>query len=84
MFHWSPEAEDNPYLGLLALADRFVATGDSISMMTEVVRLKKPLAIYPLPVRTSIFLSLQRIAAKLLLPTPGGGPPILKELGAFL
>ncbi len=84
VFHWSPEAEDNPYLGLLALADRFVATGDSISMMTEVVRLKKPLAIYPLPVRTSIFLSLQRIAAKLLLPTPGGGPPILKELGAFL
>lgn len=44
-------AEDNPYAGLLALADRFVVTGDSISMMVEVARLAKPLAIAPLPVQ---------------------------------
>jgi mitochondrial fission protein ELM1 len=44
-----PEA--NPYLALLALADRFVVTGDSASMLVEVARLGKPLAIATLPVR---------------------------------
>ncbi|MDX1575704.1 MAG: ELM1/GtrOC1 family putative glycosyltransferase, partial [Kiloniellales bacterium] len=33
LFAWAPDASDNPYLGLLALADGFVVTGDSISMM---------------------------------------------------
>ena len=37
---------DNPYLGLLACADRFIVTGDSVSMQVEVARLGKPLAIY--------------------------------------
>ncbi len=49
LFEWSPEASENPYLGLLALADGFVVTGDSVSMMVEIVRLRKPLAIFPLP-----------------------------------
>jgi uncharacterized protein len=34
---------------MLGLADRFIVTGESISMLTEVVRRGKPLAIYPLP-----------------------------------
>ena len=34
---------------LLGLADRFIVTGDSISMMVEVARLGKPLAIFALP-----------------------------------
>ena len=41
--------EDNPYHALLALADGFVVTGDSVSMLVEVARMGKPLAIYPLP-----------------------------------
>lgn len=49
LFEWTPDASDNPYLGLLGLADRFIVTGDSISMMVEVVRLGKPLEILPLP-----------------------------------
>jgi hypothetical protein len=40
---------DNPYHALLGLADRFIVTGDSISMMVEVARLAKPLAIFALP-----------------------------------
>lgn len=48
-FQWSPDARDNPYFGLLAHADRFVVTGDSVSMMVEVARLGRPLAIYDLP-----------------------------------
>jgi mitochondrial fission protein ELM1 len=51
LYRWSPETgADNPYLGLLALADRFVVTGDSVSMMVEVASLGKPLAIFALPV----------------------------------
>ncbi len=50
LFAWRADARDNPYRGLLGLADGFVVTGDSISMMVEVIRLRKPLAIFPLPV----------------------------------
>ncbi len=49
LFEWAPAAADNPYLGLLALADGFVVTGDSLSMIVEVARLRRPLAILPLP-----------------------------------
>jgi hypothetical protein len=49
LFRWSAEASDNPYPALLALADRFVVTGDSASMLVEVARLGRPLAIFELP-----------------------------------
>jgi uncharacterized protein len=48
VYRWRPEDPDNPYMGLLALADQFVVTGDSISMLVDVARLGKPLAIAPL------------------------------------
>jgi len=50
---WSPDAEENPYLGLLAWADAFVITGDSESMLAEAASLGRPIYIHPLPVRTS-------------------------------
>ncbi|HEX6011641.1 MAG TPA: ELM1/GtrOC1 family putative glycosyltransferase [Geminicoccaceae bacterium] len=51
LYRWTPETgADNPYLGLLAHADRFVVTGDSVSMMVEVASLGRPLAVFPLPV----------------------------------
>lgn len=46
LFEWMPDAKDNPYHALLALADRFVVTGDSLSMMLEVAQRSKPLALY--------------------------------------
>ena len=49
LFEWTPDSEENPYRGLLGLADGFIVTGDSISMMVEVVRLGRPLAILGLP-----------------------------------
>lgn len=49
LFAWTPDATDNPYHGLLALADSFVVTADSISMAVEVVQLQRPLAILPVP-----------------------------------
>jgi uncharacterized protein len=45
-FPWRPEAP-NPYVGLLALADRCIVTGDSLSMLVEAARAGKPLAIAP-------------------------------------
>ena len=45
LYRWKAADPENPYLGLLALGDRFVVTGDSISMLVEVARLGKPLAI---------------------------------------
>lgn len=60
LFRWAPDAQDNPYLGLLALADRFIVTGDSVSMMVEVARLGRPLAIAALPYRGGPAAALQR------------------------
>jgi len=49
LYRFRPDDPDNPYPGLLAHADRFVVTGDSVSMMVEVARLGRPLAIFDLP-----------------------------------
>ncbi|GBD44829.1 hypothetical protein HRbin40_02320 [bacterium HR40] len=49
LYLFRPDDPDNPYPGLLAHADRFVVTGDSVSMMVEVARLGRPLAIFDLP-----------------------------------
>ena len=49
LYDWNVESAHNPYTGLLALADRYLVTGDSISMIMEVVQLDKPLEILPLP-----------------------------------
>ncbi len=66
LFRWTPDATENPYQALLGLADRFIVTGDSISMMVEVARLGKPLAIFPLPVRSDPWTrARERIAAAL-------------------
>jgi mitochondrial fission protein ELM1 len=48
--HLWAEAE-NPYLGLIAHGDRFVVSGDSASMLVEIARLGKPLAIAELKSR---------------------------------
>jgi len=46
---WKKDAPENPYLALLGLADYFVVTGDSVSMLIEVAACEKPLAVFPLP-----------------------------------
>lgn len=59
LFRWRPDAPDNPYRALLGLADGFVVTGDSISMMVEVARLGRPLQI--LPLSTTLLGTLDRV-----------------------
>lgn len=50
VFDWAQSRAGDPYAGLLAHADRFVVTGDSISMQVEVARLGRPLEILPLSI----------------------------------
>lgn len=47
---WSGEG-DNPYLGVLALADRLVVTADSISMVSEALATHAQVEIFMLPLR---------------------------------
>ncbi len=50
LFRWSADAIDNPYKGILALADGLIVTGDSISMMVEGIGLGRPVGILQLQV----------------------------------
>ncbi|MFD2838360.1 ELM1/GtrOC1 family putative glycosyltransferase [Azotobacter vinelandii] len=43
--------DDNPYRALLALADAFVVTGESVSMLTEACMTGRPVAVFPLPLQ---------------------------------
>lgn len=63
LFAWGKDATENPYLGLLGLADGFIVTGDSISMMVEVARSRRPLAILSLP--TSVLGGLDQVRRSL-------------------
>ncbi|MEA3221470.1 MAG: hypothetical protein OZX49_02591 [Immundisolibacter sp.] len=44
-----PGQADNPYRALLALADQFIVTGDSASMLAEAAGTGKPLAVFEPP-----------------------------------
>ena len=45
-YRWQPADPDNPYLGLLGLADVLVVTGESISMATEACVTGKPVYLF--------------------------------------
>ena len=50
-FHRWRKGTDNPYRAFLAIADRFIVTGDSASMLAEACATEKPVSIYPVPSR---------------------------------
>ena len=76
LYRWSADAGDNPYLGLLGLAHRFVVTGDSISMLVEVASLGRPLAIFPLPVAGDPWSRLRAALARSLGEEQRSGGPV--------
>lgn len=49
-YRWGNTFQDNPYLGILALADRLIVTSDSVSMLSEAVATGKPVHIFDLEV----------------------------------
>ena len=80
IFDWQTDARaDNPYLGLLGCADRFVVTADSVSMMTDVASLGRPLAIYPLPKEAGLRHRLATTRARLI----DGAPARAGRFGAL-
>lgn len=68
-YGWKDQDDDNPYLGLLALADQFIVTGDSISMLVEIARLGRPLALAALPPERGLTGLAKRLVSRL-----GSGP----------
>ncbi|MGB5248440.1 MAG: ELM1/GtrOC1 family putative glycosyltransferase [Gammaproteobacteria bacterium] len=74
LFRWSPDATDNPYRGILGLADGLVVTADSISMLVEAIGLGQPAAVLPLPVGIAGKLDMaRRDALAWLFATPEDG-----------
>ncbi|MGE4250834.1 MAG: mitochondrial fission ELM1 family protein [Parvibaculaceae bacterium] len=65
-FGWSA-GQANPYRALLQLADRFIVTSDSISMLAEALRTGRPVDVYRLPVRHGPHLPLERWPFSLLV-----------------
>ena len=83
IYEWTPESADNPYLALLGVADGFLVTGDSVSMMAEVVRARKPLAILDLPLAPLGAIDQIRRSLLRRLFHSGGGPSRLVVGGAY-
>jgi mitochondrial fission protein ELM1 len=48
VYRWRSPGVENPYFGYLGLADAIVATGESMSMLTEACATHKPLMIFDL------------------------------------
>ncbi len=50
-YYWRENMKpaDNPHRALLALADRFVVTSESASMIAEALRTGKPVSLFPMP-----------------------------------
>lgn len=69
---WGGDPSDNPYLALLGLADGLVVSADSVSMLVEVARLGRPLAILPLPTgRLGALDQLRRVGTRRLFAPEG-------------
>ena len=65
LYEWHPDATDNPYIAFLAGGDEFVITPDSVSMLVEVARLGRPIAIAPYSLSHSLAKSARAISKRL-------------------
>lgn len=85
-FIWSGTGE-NPYQGILSLADRLVVTGDSVSMMSEACFTGKPVHVLDLGIQKRKFREfmtqlVRRNYARILKPTIESWPvQSLDEMG---
>jgi mitochondrial fission protein ELM1 len=67
---WSPEGGPNPYLAYLGLADAFVVTGDSASMLAEACSTGRRVWFAELPRRRTLRSHAKQLVRRLLL-APG-------------
>jgi mitochondrial fission protein ELM1 len=84
LYSWTTDRRLNPYAALLGLADRFIVSGDSVSMMVEVARLRKPLAIATLPLRAAPWIRLEQAMARRFRSAETSGSHFWRWLKAFL
>ncbi len=70
--HRFQSAQENPYHGILALADRFIVTGDSASMLSEACLSGKPVHMFSLPEEVSLDMRVLRAARRICLGRGGG------------
>ena len=61
IYRWSAAAGNNPLYGLFAHGGTFTVTSDSLSMLTEVARLGKPLVIAEPPERRDLLGSVKNL-----------------------
>lgn len=48
---WRPNDPENPYMALLALADRFIVTADSASLLADACTIGPPVEVFDWPLR---------------------------------
>ena len=46
LYQWQKDDKNNPYFAFLGLADKFITTADSISMLVEIINLHKMTYVY--------------------------------------
>ncbi len=84
LYEWTNDQRLNPYAALLGLADRFIVSGDSISMMVEVARLGKPLAVAQLPLRAAPWIRIEQAMARRFRAADSNGGGYWRRLKTFL
>ena len=72
---WQPGEESNPYLAYLELADRFIVTGDSASILSQACASGRPVRLFDIPQRplSRMLTGLQRPLMPLLAGLTGAG-----------
>jgi hypothetical protein len=73
VFIWD-RGSDNPYLGILALADRLVVTSDSVSMISEALATGRPVEVFGEPQNARHARFLQALFDDGLIDRFTGGP----------
>lgn len=77
---WVRDADANPYLGYLALADVLVVTGESESMLAEAAAAAKTLYVYPIPEKPDALK--RRLGERVVRSCERGG--VLGAVGGWL
>lgn len=49
LYRWRPADDNNPYLTYLGMADRFIVTAESASLIAEACCMGRPVELFPLP-----------------------------------
>lgn len=75
-YRWTAKAPDNPYFGLLGLADAIIVTAESISMITEACAAGKPVYFFDIGEGTNTM----RVPAG----GPGARPAAMPSLSGLL